>query len=82
VLDPAPWLAERLLDWLARHPDFDAPGPAPALRVLSTGDPTAFARHGERFLGEPLPPVEHVAEHFGRLAHRNLAEAPRGQVVR
>jgi len=80
VLDPAPFLAERLVDWLARHPEFDAPGPG--LRVLSTGDPQAFARHGARFLGAPLPPVEHVAEQLGCLAHRDPADAPRGQVVR
>lgn len=82
VLDPAPYLAERLVDWLARHPEFGTPDSAPALRVLSTGDPATFARHGARFLDAPLPPVEHVAEHGGRLAHRDPAEAPRGQVVR
>ena len=82
VLDPAPYLAERLVDWLARHPGFDGPSPAAGLRVLSTGDPAAFARHGARFLGAALPPVEHVAEQRGRLAHRDPAETPRGQVVR
>ena len=84
VLDPAPWVARRLADWLARHPGFDEPNASGlgALRVLCSGDPHAFARHGARFLGEPLPPVHPVAEVEGRLAHRDPADAPRGQVVR
>ena len=35
LVDPAPWLAERLVDWLARHPGFDEPGTG-ALRVLTS----------------------------------------------
>lgn len=81
VVDPAPWVAERLVDWLARHPGFDRPGTG-ALTVLCSGDPVAFARHGARFLGEPLPSVHHVAEIDGRLARRDPSEAPVGQVVR
>jgi glutamate racemase len=80
VLDPAPFLAERLVDWLGRHPGFDDPGAG--LRILSTGDPVAFARHGARFLRAQMPLVEHVAEHRGHLAHRDPADAPRGQIVR
>lgn len=81
IVDPAPWLAERLVDWLERHPGHDEPGTG-ALRVLCTGDPTTFAAHGARFLGESLGVVAHVAEVGGRLAHRDPADAPRGQVVR
>jgi glutamate racemase len=82
VLDPGPFVAERLVAWLERHPSFDA-GPAEgALRVLCSGDPAQFAVHGERFLGEPLPLVHHVAEVDGRLAHRSPSDAPTGQVVR
>jgi glutamate racemase len=81
VVDPAPWLADRLVDWLARHPGFDGPGTG-ALRVATTGDPAAFAAHGARFLGEALPPVEHVAEVAGRLERRDPAAAPIGQFVR
>jgi glutamate racemase len=81
VVDPAPWLASRLVDWLGRHPGFDEPGTG-RLRVLCTGEPASFAAHGARFLGEPLPVVEHVAEVDGRLAHRDPADAPRGQFVR
>src|SRR5262245_42992193 len=33
VLDPAPTVATRLVDWLSRHPTFDTPGGG-ALRVL------------------------------------------------
>jgi glutamate racemase len=80
VVDPAPYLAERLVDWLVRHPGFD-PGGTGTLRVLCTGDPDAFRRHGERFLGEPLPEVTAIAEVGGRLAD-GVAPAPRGQVVR
>ena len=82
VLDPAPFVARALQQWLVRHPGFDEVAPAPRLRVLCTGDPDAFAHHGARFLGEPLPPVEHIAEIGGRLAHAHPGHAPKGQVVR
>jgi len=72
VVDPAPFVAERAVDWFARHPSFD-PGTAGTLRVLCTGDPDVFARHGARFLGTPLPPIEHIAA---------LAADEVGQVVR
>jgi glutamate racemase len=83
VIDPAPFLAERLIDWLARHPGFDEPRAdgRGALRVLCTGDPAAFRLHGERFLGEPLPTVQSIAELGGRLADGG-AGVPIGQVVR
>lgn len=81
VLDPAPYVARRLVDWLGCHPGFDQEGSG-ALRVMSTGDGEAFARHGARFLGEALPAIEHVAEVGSRLAPRNPSEAPVGQVVR
>jgi glutamate racemase len=81
VLDPAPHLAARLVDWLARHPGFDAPG-AGALRVLCSGDPAVFARHGRRFLGAELPTVGHVAEEGGRLQHRDRVMVAVGQVLR
>ena len=81
VVDPAPTVAARLGDWLARHPTFDAPGTG-ALRVMCTGDPSSFARHGVRFLGAPLPAIEAVAESGGRLAPATPGSAPRGQVVR
>ncbi len=82
VLDPAPFVAERLADWLKRHPDFDTLDPEPTHRVLCTGDPLRFAHHGARVLGQQLPPVEPIAEVNGRLAPRHPSEAPRGQVVR
>lgn len=84
VINPAPYVAGRLVDWLERHPGFDTPNPTGrgTLRVLCTGDPAHFARHGSRFLGVPMPAVDHVAEVDGRLAHRDPADAPRGQVVR
>jgi len=98
LLDPAEFVAARLVDWLRRHPGFlgeagagpspaDAPPPAPngetgALRVLCTGDPASFRAHGERFLGEALPDVQHVAEDGGRLAHKPRVEVRVGQIVR
>jgi glutamate racemase len=81
VLDPAPYVADRLADWLDRHPGFDAPGEG-ALRVLCSGDPAVFRAHGQRFLGEPLPEVGHVAEEGGRLAHRDRVHRVTGQVLR
>jgi len=81
VLDPAPHVAEATASWLARHPSFDAGGTG-QLRVLCSGDPVRFAEHGERFLGQPLPVVQHVAEVDGRLAHRDPSDRPVGQVVR
>ena len=81
LLDPAPFVAERLRAWLAQHPGFASPGEG-RLRVLSTGDPALFARHGERFWGGALPDIEHVAEEHGRLMPRVRVEAPVGQVVR
>lgn len=83
-IDPAPWVAKRLADWLLRHPDFDQESQEERglLRFLCTGDPITFARHGSRFLDEEILAVEHIAEVDGRLAPRDPAEAPRGQVVR
>lgn len=80
LLDPAPHVAARLVDWLGRHPEFASPGRG-GLRVLSTGDPTRFAALGARFLGETLPDIEHLLERNGRLepGERQIVA---GQVVR
>ena len=82
VLDPAPFIAERLADWLQRHPDFDRLDATPVHRMLCTGDPDRFMRDGVRFLGHPLPPVETISEVGGRLAPSGSAQSPTGQVVR
>jgi glutamate racemase len=81
VLNPAPFVAERFVDWLARHPDFAVPGSG-RLRVLCSGDGAKFAAHAERFLGEKPPTIEHVAEVHGRLAFCPEGSEPLGQVVR
>jgi glutamate racemase len=81
VLNPAPEVADRFRAWRERHPGF-APIGSGSLRVLSSGDAANFARHGARFLGEPLPPVEHIAEQNGRLALCPEGSDPIGQVVR
>jgi glutamate racemase len=81
VLDPSPFVAERLLDWLERHPGYAQPGDG-SLSILCTGEPSVFREHGARFLGAELPPVQHVAEEKGRLARRDRVQVVVGQVVR
>ncbi len=81
VVDPAPFVADRLVDWARRHPGRLEAGSG-ALRVLCTGDAAAFVLHGARFLGAPIPEVIPIAEHQGRLAHRGASASPAGQVVR
>ena len=81
VLNPAPFVAERFVDWLARHPEFANAGSG-RLRVLCSGDGARFAMHAERFLGEKPPLIEHVAEIKGRLAFCPEGQEPLGQVVR
>ncbi|MCU0690024.1 MAG: glutamate racemase [Polyangiaceae bacterium] len=81
ILDPSPFVAVRLVDWLGRHPETAQEGTG-AVRVLCTGEPSIFQHHGERFLGGTLPAVQHVAEEQGRLAHRDRVKIVVGQVVR
>lgn len=81
VLNPAAYVAARFVDWLERHPKFQAGG-AGHLRILSSGDVRTFARHGARFLGAELPAVERVAEARGRLTLAVEEHEPLGQVVR
>lgn len=81
VLDPSEHIAKSLVDWLARHPEFVL-SPGSSLRALCTGHPEVFREHGRRFLGEPLPIVQHIAEEHGRLAHRPEVVITKGQVVR
>lgn len=80
LLDPAPYVAGRLAEWLQRHPGFSDPAGG-RLRALSTGAPDRFAQLGERFLGEPLPQVGSLVERNGRL-DLGLREVSSGQVVR
>jgi glutamate racemase len=81
ILNPAPEVAERFRLWRERHPGF-APAGTGRLRVLSSGDAARFASDGARFLGEALPPVEHISEQHGRLALSPEGGEPIGQVVR
>lgn len=81
ILDPSPFVAERLSDWLQRHPDFVTPGSG-RLRVLCTGRPDVFREVGRRFLGGDLPLVEHVTEERGRLRHCEEVSVIQGQFVR
>ena len=81
ILDPSDFIAQRLQDWLVRHPNFVESGSG-QLRVLSSGDPHATAERGARFLGASMPKVQHVAEINGRLAHRDSPEMYVGQMVR
>lgn len=81
LLDPAPFVAERLADWLVRHPGFDDAGTGQN-RFSCTGDPDVFAAHGPRFLGIDIPFVQHIAEQAGRLEHRAAFTTEVGQIVR
>ena len=81
ILDPAPFVAQRLADWLDRHPDFDAPGTGTIL-AQCTSDPGFFREHATRFFGSELPEVERLTEERGRLQPRSHAHAVVGQVVR
>ncbi len=55
LLDQAAIVAERLADWLRRHPEMDARlTRAGARRFLTTDDPAWFASHGATILGHPL----------------------------
>ncbi len=80
LLDPAHWVAKRLVDWLDRHPGFSAKAEG-RMRFLSTGDPTRFAELGARFLGEAVGEVEYLAERGGALVPA-VRVVPRGQLVR
>jgi glutamate racemase len=81
ILDPAPFVAERLADWLSRHPAFDDTGTG-AVRLLCSGDPATFRARGAAFLGSELPEVGHVAEEGGRLMHRAKVQIVVGQILR
>jgi len=81
VLDPSPWIADRLVDWLRRHPSYASVGSG-SIRVLCTGDPDVFRQAGEIFAGHPLGAVQHVTEDRGRLAPRESMRVRVGQVVR
>jgi glutamate racemase len=80
LLDPAPHVAERLADWLERHPRFDAPGTG-SVRALCTSDPAFFKSHAERFYGSPLTDVQSLTEERGQL-HLRRYDPAKGQVVR
>jgi glutamate racemase len=82
LLDPAPFVAERLVDWLQRHPEFRSENPSGKLRILSSGDTSRFARSAARFLGAEPPAIEHVAERGGRLVFSAEGSEPVGQFVR
>ena len=81
LLDPAAFVAKRLVDWFARYPEFHSKGTG-KLRVLSSGDTTRFAKNATRFLGSAPPPIEHVAEVGGRLVFSLEGMEPTGQFVR
>lgn len=88
VLDPAPFVAERLADWLARHPGYDTPTRdatgrgTGGVRVQCTSDPEVFRRHATRFFGSELSDVTRLSEQRGRLEEHSSDHVVVGQVVR
>lgn len=84
ILDPSPFVAERLVDWLRRHPHFDTQPTTSqgSLRCLCSGDPDVFRAEGQRFLGTPLSTVQHIAEEHGRFTVRDSVLVRQGQVMR
>ena len=78
----APFVAERLMEWLRRHPEVRGAASAGQLRVLSSGDTARFAKNAARFLGSEPPAIEHVAERGGRLVFFPEDHEPTGQFVR
>lgn len=55
LLDQAQIVADRLADWLRRHPEFDARlSRGGSRRFVTTDDPHWFAARGERLLGRPF----------------------------
>jgi glutamate racemase len=82
VLDPAPFVAARLVEWLQRHAEYRCEGMSGSLRIFSSGDTARFARNAVRFLGAEPPTVEHIAERGGRLEFATESNAPSGQFVR
>lgn len=84
VLDPAPYVAERLADWLARHPTFDTPSSTGegSVRVQCTSDPRVFRQHATRFFGSELTDIVRLGEQRGRLELHDPEHVVVGQVVR
>lgn len=80
ILDPAPFVAERLAEWLTRHPQFDSPGRGD-VRAQCTSDPAVFAKHAPRFYRAELPSIEPLSFDGGRLLRQRQHHAV-GQVVR
>jgi glutamate racemase len=55
VLAQGPLMAERLANWLERHPEMEARlSQGGSYQVLTTDDPAWFSAFGERILGVPL----------------------------
>ena len=59
VLAQGPIIAERLEDWLGRHPEMERRlGRGGSYRVLTTDKPSWFGAFGERVLGEAFEASE------------------------
>ncbi|TLD71408.1 glutamate racemase [Phragmitibacter flavus] len=82
LLDPAPFVAGRFMDWLMRHPSFSESAGSGLVRVLSSGDTARFAVNAERFLGKVPSVVEFVSERGGRLVFSAEGSEPTGQFLR
>lgn len=59
VLPQGPIVAERLADWLARHPEVETRlGRGGRYEILTTDNPSWFGAFGERVLGERCEPTK------------------------
>lgn len=66
VLPQGPIVAERLADWLLRHPEMEARlGRGGSQRVLTTDDPDWFGAFAERILGKRCEATKIHLESFG-----------------
>jgi glutamate racemase len=81
LLDPGPAVAEGLVSWLERHPEYDREGTG-HVEAHSTGDISIFASHAARFFGGPIATIRHVVEAQSALARLVVEATPEGQVVR
>lgn len=67
IVEQGDLVADRLADWLRRHPDMEQRlSRSGTRRYATTDDPTWFAAQGEPIMGGPIPVEKVVLRPFGR----------------